>query len=526
MMAGASALPAWGEQGRPWASFYADRLAAQLRQLTGLARRAAPDELRGHFESYVALLRATASRAEFVPARLELVDALHPLPLRWGQWVVWLAVLREAAREAARLRQTARQAEYLAYVADLLLNTGQAAPALDAAREAMRLARGAGAAWPLCVAANAASATLRSMTRYEDAQSALDDARAALARMAPPRPPARAAVAETLLDLEQMDLLRYFKRPDEALALGETIIGRLSAAEGVDPHHVAEAYLGRATIAWVSGHYATAADDLQRSATLFRQAGDPLQAIFAEGNLGLVCMSMSRYREAEAFKLAAIRAAEEVNARHVLVTELGDLSVIYIGLGRMERAYDYATRMVELAAELGNAAELSRGRGNRGYILMTLGRYDEALEDIEFSLEHYRQRGRLEGTLVTTVGLALYLRHTGQEARAGQLAQEIYDAAWRERFPHLHIVTARCLALFRAPDERRLLLEEALALARQYDRPMDEAGCLFSLAAIPGDPAYRDALYQQGVELLRQMGCLNWLDGKSMDDPPLLPMTI
>jgi len=523
-MSGASALSSWGGGGRPWARFYADRLAAQLRRLTDLARRAAPDELRGHFESYVALLRATGGRAEFVPARLDLVDALHPLPLRWGQWVVWLAVLQEAAREAARLRRPARQAEYLAYVADLLLNTGQAAPALDAAREAMRLARRA--AWPLCVAANAASATLRSMARYEEAQAVIDDARAAMARMAPLHPPARAAVAETLLDLEQMDLLRYFKRPDEALALGETIIGRLSAVEEVDPHHVAHAYLRRATHAWVSGHYAAAADDLQRSAALFRQAGDPLQATFAEGNLGLVYMSMSHYREAEAFKLAAIRAAEEVNARHALVSELGDLSVVYIGLGRMERAYDYANRMVELAAELGNDAELSRGRGNRGYTLMALGRYDEAFEDIEFSLEHYRRQGRLEGTLVTTIDLVLYLRHTGQEARAAQLAQETYDAARRERFPHLHIVTARCLALFRSPDERRPLLEEALALARQHDRPMDEAGCLFALAAIARDPAQRSALFQGGVELLRQMGCLNWLDGKSMDDPPLLPMTI
>lgn len=526
MMGGAGALSPWSEQGRHWASFYVDRLAAQLRRLTDLASRAAPDELRGHFESYLALVRATAGRSELASARLDVVDALHPLPLRWGQWVVWLAVLQEAAREAARLRRPARQAEYLAYVADLLLNTGQTTPALDAAREARRLARQIRAAWPLCVAANAAAATLRSMARYEEAQAVIDDARAALARMAPPHPPARAIMAETLLDLEQMDLLRYFKRPDDALALGETIIGRLSVVEGVDPHHVAHAYLRRATLAWVSGQYAAAADDLQRSATLFRQAGDPLQATFAEGNLGVVYMSMSRYREAEALKLAAIRVAEEINARHTLVSELGDLSVVYIGLGRMERAYDYANRMVELAAELNNAAELSRGRGNRGYTLMALGRYDEALEDIESSLKYYRQQGRLEGTLVTTVGLVLYLRHTGQEARAAQLAQEIYDAAWRERFPHLQIVTTRCLALFCAPDERQPVLEQALTLARRHHRPMDEAGCLFALAAMPGDPAHRSALYQQGVELLRQMGCLNWLDGKSMDDPPLLPMTI
>ena len=55
---------------------------------------------------------------------------------------------------------------------------------------------------------------------------------------------------------------------------------------------------------------------------------------------------------------------------------------------------------------------------------------------------------------------------------------------------------------------------------------MDEAGCLFSLSAITAGQAERKELYGQAVALLRQMGCLGWLDGKSMDDPPLLPMTI
>ncbi|MEZ4518527.1 MAG: hypothetical protein R3C44_17470 [Chloroflexota bacterium] len=53
--------------------------------------------------------------------------------------------------------------------------------------------------------------------------------------------------------------------------------------------------------------------------------------------------------------------------------------------------------LVTLAAELDNAAELSRGRGNRGYTLLGLRRYDEALEDIQYSLDLYRQQGRLEG---------------------------------------------------------------------------------------------------------------------------------
>jgi hypothetical protein len=155
-----------------------------------------------------------------------------------------------------------------------------------------------------------------------------------------------------------------------------------------------------------------------------------------------------------------------------------------------------------------------------------LGRYEEALEDIEFSLNLYREQGRLEGTIVTTIDLVMYLRGIGEHERAAELARENYEAAWNEDFPHLHIVTARCLALFQSPAEQEALLRRALALAREHERPMDEAGCLFSLAAIAANGKDRADYYQEAVRLLERMGATGWLDGKSPDDPPLLPMTI
>ena len=526
MIAETFASSPWIDEQRRWQRFYAQRLPAQLRQAATLARSGEAEALHAHRESFFALLNATAQRKELDRLWLDLVDGLHPLPMRWGQWSAWLAILRQAGEKAAGLNRPDRQAGYLAYTADLLLNTGQAENALTSAREAMRLARLAGAAWPLCVACNAASATLRSMARYEAAQALIDEVRAEAAQLDPPRPATRAATVTALLDLEQMDLLRHFKRPEEALTLSRQLIERLSAVEGIDPHDLAHAYLRRATITWVNGRYQEAAAELQVAAALFREAGDPLQATFAEGNLGLVYMSMSRYAEAETFKLAALRAAEEINARKTVMTELGDLSVVYINLGRMERSFECSNRMVELAMEMGESAELSRGRGNRAYALLGLGRYAEAREDLEFSLDHYRQQGRLEGTIVTTVDKIIYLRGVGEEEQAAELAEENYAAAWKEDFPLLRIVTTRCLALFKAPSEQRLLLNQALSLARRLERPMDEAGCLFSLSAITAGQAERKELYGQAVALLRQMGCLDWLDGKSMDDPPLLPMTI
>ncbi len=517
--------PDWAEERRRWSRFYAERLAAQLRHAVALMDDTPPHAMRRHFESCLSLLNAGAGRIDLVEPWLALVDRLHPLPVRWGQWAAWLAVLQRAAVGAADAGQPGRQAEYLAYAADLLLNTGQLMPALEMAQAAGQLAQPVRAAWPLSVAGSVAAAVLRALARYDDAQATLDRTRAEVATM-PPLPAARAALAAALLDHEALRLLRYYRRLDEALALSTAVVDRLSAVPGIDPHELAKAYVRRATVTWAADRYQAAADDLHRAAALFRQAGDALQAVFAEGDLGLVYLSLSRYGEAEALKLAAIRAAEEVNARRVLVSELGDLSVVYIGLGRMDLACDYADRMVALAAELGNEAELSRGRGNRAYALLGLGRFEQALPDIEFSLRRYREQGRHEGAIVTTIDMVLYLRGIGETEKASQLARENYAAALNENLPRLQVITARCLALFLPPAEQEGLLRQTLALARRHERPMDEAGCLFSLAAIAGGVDERAALFQEGATLLRRMGCSGWLEGRSADNPPPLPMTI
>ncbi len=524
---GQSATPrAWGDEAQRWRRFYADRLPGQLRLAVDFVDGRPAAEVRPHFDSCLALLNAAGQRAELRPLWLALVDRLHPLPVRWGEWSLWLATLQQAADHADALGRPAQQAEYLAHAADLLLNTGRLEPARDTAGEALRLAQESGAAWPLCLAGSVVAATLRAQARYGEAQTFVDELRADLARLPAAQPPARAAMGTARLDLETMDTLRHSAQPELALTLSETVIDRLADVPGIDPHDLATIYMRRATIRWAFDRYPPAADDLRRAAELYRQAGDELQATFAEANLGTVYLSMSRYGEAEALKLAAIRAAEEVNARHVLVSELGDLGVIYLGMGRVELLLEYSNRMVKLATELGNDAELSRGRGNRASALLALGRAAEALPDIESSLSRYHAQGRKEGAIVTTIDMVLYLEAIGDEAGAARLARENHAAALREDFPKLPIVTGRCLAPFLPPAERRALLTEMLAAARAYGRPMDAAGCLFALAAIGADPAERAVHYREGVELVKQMGATAWLAGRSPANPPWLPMMI
>ena len=156
-------LQEWSNEQQRWSRFYARRLPEQLRAAAAGVGSTKPEALQAHFDTTLSLLNVTAARPDLAESWLALVDRLHPLPVRWGQWTAWLAILQLAAHKAGTLNQPARQAEYLAYAADLLLNAGRLAPALDTARQALALARRNGAAWPLAVAGNTASATLRGL---------------------------------------------------------------------------------------------------------------------------------------------------------------------------------------------------------------------------------------------------------------------------------------------------------------------------------------------------------------------------
>lgn len=518
--------PTWPAEQQRWGAFYADRLAVQLRQVAAFvnARRDNPDTLRPHFASCLTLLEATADRDDLSPLWLELVGALHPLPLRWGLWSPWLDVLQVAAGKAGDLNRPALRARFLAHMATLLLETGQAGAALIRAEEALAEAGRAGDGYALALAGSRAAGALSGLGRYEEARESLNRVRQRLGALPAGPSGAAEAAARALLAIEEMDLAREDGRLAEAISIGHTLIAALEATAGVDPHDLATAYRRRATILWADGRYAAAAEDLTRSAALFRAVGDPLAAIFSEGNLGLVYFSMGRFQLAVTVKARAIRLAEELNANWWLVRDLGELCGIYMYAGQLERALTYCHRHVELARQLGDQRQLALARDNRGVTLMLLGRHDEAHPDIQYSLRYFQDEGMIESTILATLDMALFLRATGEWERAAALAAESSALAAGLDFPVLRLLTTRCLALFQPPGEQQRMLHEALALAEAHERRLDMAGCLFSLAGLAADAAERGRYYDQAAAILREIEAEAWLAGHSPADPPLLPM--
>lgn len=71
-----------------------------------------------------------------------------------------------------------------------------------------------------------------------------------------------------------MDLIWRRGNVAEAINVAGEIVRRLEALLELDPHRLATVYRRQATIYWAGGDYGAKAEDLQRSAEIFRAAGD------------------------------------------------------------------------------------------------------------------------------------------------------------------------------------------------------------------------------------------------------------
>lgn len=88
------------------------------------------------------------------------------------------------------------------------------------------------------------------------------------------------------------------------------------------------------------------------------------------------------------------------------------------------------------------------------------------------------------------------------------------------------IIALRTLAQYGEPDERINHLQRALSLACQHHRLLDEAGCLFSLAALAEDEGKQAAYWQQAKRLLEKMGATAWLNQHTPNNPPFLALML
>lgn len=86
------------------------------------------------------------------------------------------------------------------------------------------------------------------------------------------------------------------------------------------------------------------------------------------------------------------------------------------------------------------------------------------------------------------------------------------------------LLVNRLRALMRPRAESERLLREGLSLARDLQRRIDEAACLLSLSAVVESESECEALWSEGARLLQKCGAAAWLEGRSPENPPFMPL--
>ncbi len=511
-----------------WTEAFASHLADRLHWLAAYAQehRPKPALLRPYADSFITLIRQARQFPALARPCLNLILSLHPLPERWGHWTAWEEVLREGAALAGQHGWPAEQAELLAHQAQLLGSCSRHDQAADVARRAIPLAQQSGLVRPLALSGAALANALGVMGQVAAAETLLEELLAQTAVLRPTAAPSDFDAAMLSLENSQALLLRQQGRPAEAIAAVQRMVKRVQGKPHISPYQVGDAYVDQATMLWAGGDYQTAVRALQTAIHLFEQVQDTAAATFARGNLGLVYWSMARYDLAEQYMTQCATYCEEHNAQWRLINEVGNLVVVYLGQGKLAQAQQYVERHLDLARRYGHTREESRARLNRGAVLVYLGDYAAARQELEESLALVTSEGRQELIAAVQTDLSLCYAGLGDLQTAQQFAMSAHTMAEQMSFPGLTIITLRALARFGAPETRRAHLHSALSLAQRHDRPFDEAACLFSLAGLSTTRNERITCWQQATYLLESMGATTWLAGHTADAPPFLALML
>lgn len=511
-----------------WTLAFGDHLAERLRWLAGYVNehRRQPAQLKPYADSLIALIRQAYPYPALARPVVNLILALHPLPERWGYWTAWEEVLQTGADIAASQAWQPQQAELLAYQAQLLWSCYRCDEAVAVGRRALSIAEAAGAVRPLGIAGGALVSSLGVLGQVAAAEEVLAELLQKTAFLRPTAIEADYDAAMLALENSLALLLRQQGRQDEAIAATQRMVQRVAGKTHISPYRLGDIYVEQSTMLWAGGHYQTAVHALQTAIALFEQVEDTTAAVFARGNLGLVYWSMARYVLAEQGMQQCAAYCEQVNARWRLVNEIGNLAVVYLGQGKLRRALHYAHRHLDLAQRTGHTREVSRAKLNQGAILVYLGEYEAARQELEESLARVTGEGRQELIAAVQLDLSLCYAGLGQHEAAYDMAQQAYTRAMEMSFPGLTIIALRVLALHGPSEARIHHLKQALSLARRHGRLSDEAGCLFSLAGLAMDKKERAVYWQQAARLLQQMGATAWLDGRSPGNPPFLALML
>ncbi|MGC8779581.1 MAG: tetratricopeptide repeat protein [Anaerolineae bacterium] len=499
-----------------WRHYHLDQIEAHLARVEAAARQEVA-RLADHCASVLTVLNHARQVHHLQDRVINLLLALDPWPVRWGYGSEWALLLHSGAEAAEAQGDPRRQAMLLVALANCRADGGQMAVARAAAQRAFEIALQTGMLDILAGALDLAVMAALRLGETAAAQALLERAAGIIAQADWTKLPAMARVC-----FSHARTLRRLGRLEEALHWADRAV-RLVEGAGPEERHaglLADACNVRGVMYWAAVRYAEAARDLARAHEIYRRIGDQDAAMRVAGTLGLVYWSLGELDRAAQIIEEVLRQADAEGSHLQAAINVGNLGLVELCRGRLRPALACFERQLTLATQAGDPHEAMRALGNRGIVRWHRREYAAAMADLKQEAEFAGRSGMPEGLICNYVAQARCLAALGQTDAAHTLAQDTIAMARRTGSAALIIIALRCLAeQVQETHAARAALLEALALARQTGRRLDEAACLLALAALAPEPE-QGRLWRDGARLLAAIGAHAWLRGRSPQDPP------
>jgi tetratricopeptide (TPR) repeat protein/transcriptional regulator with XRE-family HTH domain len=307
------------------------------------------------------------------------------------------------------------------------------------------------------------------------------------------------------------DFLRRAGRWEQAAALQTTAL--TAARDAGNRHGEAKALNELGLLAWLTGNYPAAADDLARAMALYGEAGDRLGQAYALNHLGVVQAQTGDYPAALASHQRALAIARDLGDRPAEAAALN-----FLGSAEQHTG-DYAAAAANLACALDLYHRLGHQHGQAnalrdlGKLQQATGEATAATASHQQALQMMRDLGARPGQAWVLNDLGLAQQLTGDypaAAASHQEALELYRAlgsrlGLAEAHNNLGQLATRTAD---ARSARRHYIQ-ALAIARDIGAPLEQARALEGIGQCDladSSPAQAATHLRQALQIYQRIG--------------------
>jgi diguanylate cyclase (GGDEF)-like protein len=214
---------------------------------------------------------------------------------------------------------------------------------------------------------------------------------------------------------------------------------------------------------------------LHRSLDMKRKIGEKLGECTVLNNMGILYDSIGQLEKALSYYKNSLEIAKEKGFRSHMTTILSNIGTIYTGLGKINEALFHLERALEIEKEIGNLRNQATILNNLAILYQRTGNIEKALEIYTQSLKLREKMNDPLGIVVTKTNIGRLYLCKGDFERALKEQKEAFSLVSEQENPRLKVYVQRNLAQIMMWEKR---FEEALKILKEAEISAKKLGDL------------------------------------------------